>query len=268
MNKWIKRTLIVLAVAVGLLFAVPAALIITDAAFGPDTVDFANTTFTDANGRELLGYLAEPEGEGPHPAVLLLHEWWGLNEGMTVLADALAAEGYIVFAPDAYRGRVTAQIPRALFLRLSTPEEQVKADLDAALAYLLSQPDVDPARVASVGYCFGGGHSLLLSLRHPDAIPVTVVYYGDVTGDAAVLAPLANSRGVLGIFGEEDQQIPVAEVAAFETTLNELDVSNEVTIYPGVGHAFLNEDNYDQPGPAGEAWRQTLDFLAQRLNAR
>ena len=87
-------------------------------------------------------------------------------------------------------------------------------------------------------------------------------------GDPATLAPLANSRGVLGIFGENDQQIPVAEVAVFEQALTSLGIPNEVTIYPGVGHAFLNAENYDQAGPGGEAWQQTLDFLAQNLNAQ
>lgn len=268
MNNWIKRILIIALVGLALLIAVPAAIIVADATFGPETADYANTTFSDADGNELLGYLAEPDGPGPHPAVLMLHEWWGLNEDITLIADALAAEGYVVFVPDAYRGRVTSQIPRALYLRLGTPEEQVKADLDAALAHLLARPNVDAERVASLGFCFGGGHSLLLSLRHPETLPVTVVYYGDVIGDPALLEPLANSQGVLGIFGEEDAQIPVAEVLAFESALNSLDIPNEITIYPGVGHAFLNEENFDQPGAAGEAWQQTLDFLARNVKDR
>lgn len=265
MNKWGKRILIGLLSAVGLLLVIPTAIILFDAAFGPDTADVANTTYTDADGRELLGYLAEPEGPGPHPAVLLLHEWWGLNEGITVLADALAAEGYVVFAPDAYRGRVTEQIPRALYLRLATPEEQVKADLDSALAHLVSLPNVDVERVAGMGFCFGGGHSLMLGLRHPENIALTILYYGDVITETDLLEPLVNSQGVLGIFGEEDQQISVEDVLEFESALNTLDIPNEITIYPGVGHAFITEENFDQPGAAGEAWQQTIDFLARKF---
>lgn len=266
MNNRFKRILLIALAVLALAVAIPVGIVAVDAAFGLDTADYANTTFTDAGGNELLGYLAEPDGPGPHPAVLMLHEWWGLNEEITVLAEALAAEGYVVFVPDAYRGRVTSQIPRALYLRLGTPEEQVKADLDAALEYLISRPNVDSERVASLGFCFGGGHSLLLSLRHPETIPVTVIYYGDVIGDPAVLEPLANSRGVLGIFGEEDAQISVAEVLAFESALNAIGIPNDITVYPGVGHAFLTEENYDQPGLASDAWRQTLDFLAKNLN--
>ncbi|MBE2223341.1 MAG: dienelactone hydrolase family protein, partial [Anaerolineae bacterium] len=89
-----------------------AGIIIFDSLFGTNTAEFTNVTYTDQDGTELIGYLAQPEGEGPFPGVLLIHEWWGLNEGMTILADALAAEGYVVLAPDAYRGNVTAAFPR------------------------------------------------------------------------------------------------------------------------------------------------------------
>ena len=265
MNRWGRRLLIGLLILLALIVLIPLGLFAFDAMAGPRTADVANTTFVDDRGETLLGYLAQPEGAGPHPGVLLLHEWWGLDEGITVLADALAQEGYVVFAPDAYRGRVASQIPRALYLRLTTPEEQVTADLDAALAHLLALPGVDAERIASLGFCFGGGHSLLLSLRQPEKIPLTILYYGDVVTDANQLEPLLNSQGVLGIFGEEDRQIAVADVLAFEAALNTLAIPNQITIYPGVGHAFLNEENFDQPGPAGEAWQQTVAFLARNF---
>lgn len=265
MGKWIKRILLGLLALVVITVLAVAVIFAFDALFGPKTTDVANTTYTDGSGNELLGYLAKPEGEGPHPAVLMIHEWWGLDEGITELAEALAKEGYVVFAPDAYRGKVTSVVPRALYLRLSTPQEQISADLDAALDYLLSLPGVDPARVATLGYCFGGGQSLLLSLANPDQVPVTVLYYGDVVTDPAELAKLANSDGVLGIFGEEDAQIPVENALAFRAALEAAGIPHEVTVYPGVGHAFITEDNYDDPGPAGEAWQQAVNFLDQRL---
>jgi carboxymethylenebutenolidase len=261
MGKWIKRILLGLLALVGLVVLVIAGLFVFDSLFGPKTADVANATYTDASGRELLGYLAEPEGPGPHPSVLLIHEWWGLNEGITILADALAEQGYLVFAPDAYRGRASSQIPRALYLRLSTPETQVKADLDAALDHLFSLPGTDASRVATMGFCFGGGHSLMLGLRSTENIPLTIVYYGDVITDANLLEPLMDSQGVLGVFAEEDQQIFVEDVLEFESALNTLDIPNEITIYPGVGHAFITEENFDQPGTAGEAWQQAIDFL-------
>lgn len=264
---WIKRIGIGLLALVLLVVVLFAGTILFDSLFGSDTADYANVTYRDASGQELLGYLARPESPGPHPAVLLIHEWWGLNEGMTVLADALAEEGYVVFAPDGYRGNVTAAFPRALWLRLTTPTEQVEADMDSALAYLRGLEDVDKQRVASMGFCFGGGHSLQLGLRQSENLALTIIYYGAVVTDPTLLAPLTDGQPVLGIFAEEDNTIFPQEVLEFEAALNSLDIENEITIYPGVGHAFVTEENYNEPGPAGDAWAQTLAFLEKNLKS-
>lgn len=263
--KWLKRILGGLLGLLLLIVIVFVGIIAFDAAFGTDTAEFTNTTYVGSDGQELIGYLAEPEGEGPHPAVLLIHEWWGLNEGMIVLADALAAEGYVVLAPDAYRGQVTAQFPRALWLRLTTPEEQVFDDVDAALAYLMSLDNVDTTRLASMGFCFGGGHSLQLGMRQSEDLALTIIYYGAVVTDPELLRPLTDGQPVLGVFGGEDRSIAVDDVLEFETALNTLDIPNEITIYEGVGHAFLTEENYNQPGAAMDAWQQTLRFLNENL---
>lgn len=262
---WIKRIGLAILGFLLLLIILFAGFIIYDSLFGSDTADFTNVQYTNEQGQELLGYLATPEGPGPHPGVLLIHEWWGLNEGMTILADALAEEGYVVFAPDGYRGQVTSAIPRALYLRLSIPTEQVEADMDSALAYLRSLDQVDNARVASMGFCFGGGHSLQLGLRQSENLAMTIMYYGAVVTEPDLLRPLTDGQPVLGIFAEEDNTIFPEEVMEFEAALNSLDIQNEITIYPGVGHAFLTEENYDEPGPAGDAWSQTLRFLQDNL---
>jgi carboxymethylenebutenolidase len=93
------------------------------------------------------------------------------------------------------------------------------------------------------------------------------MYYGAVVTEPDLLRPLTEAQPVLGIFAEEDNTIFPAEVLEFEAALNSLDIENEITIYPGVGHAFLNEENYNQPGPAREAWQQTLAFLEKNLMA-
>jgi carboxymethylenebutenolidase len=263
--KWLKRILAGILALILLIVLVFAGIIVFDAAFGPDTADYTNVSYSDSDGTELFGDLAQPEGEGPYPAVLLIHEWWGLNEGITILADALAAEGYVVLAPDAYRGRVTAQFPRAIFLRLSTPEEQVFNDIDASLAYLMSLDNVDTEQIASMGFCFGGGHSLQLGMRQSENLALTVMYYGAVVTEPDLLRPLTDGQPVLGVFGEDDASIPVEGVLEFEAALNSLDIPNEITIYEGVGHAFLNEDNYNEPGTAMEAWQQTLRFLEENF---
>jgi carboxymethylenebutenolidase len=260
--KWIKRVLMVGTAVLILLLLLAAGSVVVSSWLDADSSEHSNVFFTDAEGHELHGYLARPEGEGPFPAVLLIHEWWGFNEGMTVLADALAAEGYLVLAADAYRGEVTNNLFRALYLRLSTPEEQVFNDVDAALAYLLAQPEADPERVASMGFCFGGGHSLQLGMRQSENVALTILYYGAVVTEPELLRPLTEGQGVLGVFGADDRSIPLADVLEFEAALNSLDIANQITIYEGVGHAFLTEENYNQPGAAGDAWQETLTFLA------
>jgi carboxymethylenebutenolidase len=180
------------------------------------------------------------------------------------LAKATAEQGYIVFVPDAYRGKLATQVPFALYLRLSTPEAEIQADLDAGLDYLRGLADVDAARVATLGFCFGGEQSLQMSLRRPDDLAATVLLYGSLVTEASQLGPLRD-QPLLGIFGATDGQIPVSEVRAFETALNSLNAPATITIYEGVGHAFVTETNYNQPGAAGEAWQQISDFLALYL---
>ncbi|MBK8988331.1 MAG: dienelactone hydrolase family protein [Chloroflexi bacterium] len=262
--KWIKRIAATLAVLLLLFILVIGGVMLFDVLAGSQTADFSNIAYSGADDTKLLGYLAQPPGEGPFPAVLMLHEWWGLNDGITQLADALAAEGYVVLVPDAYRGNLAEQVPGALFLRLTTPTEEIHADLDAGLAYLRALPGVDPARVAALGFCFGGEQSLQISLRQPENLAATIVLYGSLETDPAALQPIA-SQPLLGIFGAEDAQIPLSEVDAFAAALDSLGAPANITVYQGVGHAFVTEDNYNQPGAAGDAWRQMKQFLAQNL---
>lgn len=263
--KWVKRIVLWVVGVVVLLLVLVVGTAVFDAVTGEGTADNVNVAYGMADGEVLPGYLAVPDEPGEYPAVLLIHEWWGLNHGMTVLADALAEEGYVVFAPDVYRGNLAETVPYALYLRLTTEDEQVYGDVDMALTWLREREDVDAERVASMGFCFGGGHSLQLGMRQSENLALTIMYYGAVVTEPALLRPLVDGQPVLGIFGEDDQSIPTQEVLEFEAALNSLNIENEITIYPGVGHAFLNEGNYEGDGPAGDAWQQTLLFLEDNL---
>lgn len=260
--KWIGGGILILILIAALALGGPAALEIIR---GTNSSGNANVTYTAADGTQLNGYLAEPAGDGPFPAVLLIHEWWGLNQDITEIADELAAEGYVVLAPDALRGQLTDQIARAIAINSSTPQEQVDSDLDDALAYLMSIPIVDPSRVAAWGFCFGGRNAFYLGTRHPDLAAVVDFYGGgvDVSGPddlGAMTGPF------LGIFGETDASIPLEEVDALEAALVEAGITHEITVYPGVGHAFLNSENLTNTNePAGQAWTQTLTFLDTNL---
>lgn len=262
---WIKRIVLVVVGLVGLLILILAGFILFDAATGTSSTELTNVTYQGFDGETLHGYLAVPEGPGPHPAILLIHEWWGLNEGITVLADALAREGYVVLAADAYRGNLTEQVPRALWLRVTTPPQQIFDDVDAALDHLLTLDSVNAEAVASMGFCFGGGQSLQLGMRQSEKLSATIMYYGAVVTELEILQASIPAGPVLGIFAEEDQQILPADVLEFEANLNTLAIENEITIYAGVGHGFLNEDNYNEPGTPMDAWQQTLRFLQETL---
>lgn len=262
---WARRVVLTILAVALIAVIVVAGFIAYDATFGETSTGVANVTYSGSGEMTLHGYLVEPAAAGPQAAVLLIHEWWGLNEDIVRLADALAAEGYVVLAPDAYRGKVTSQVPRALWLRLTTPQEQIAADLNSALTYLRNLESVDASRVAVWGFCFGGDQALQLALRRPEQVSATIIYYGSLVTEEEALRPLTAAQPVLGIFGAEDAQIPVSEVRAFETALNNLGVENEITVYEGVGHAFLGSENYQEPGPPVEAWQQTIAFLNDNL---
>ncbi len=215
-------------------------------------------------GPDVGVYLARPDSPGPHPTVIMIHEFWGLQSSIQGKADALAAEGYVVVAPDTMRGNSTSWLPRAIFQTITTPVDDVNTDLDAVYAWLLTQPDVNPDRILVMGFCYGGTKSLTYSL-HNDRLAGTAVFYGG--GPITDPVQLARLPGpLLGIFGEVDTSIPLDEVAAFDAGLTEAGIPHEITIYPGVGHAFVADIATIQAGgPAGEAWAQFLQFLRDNL---
>jgi carboxymethylenebutenolidase len=224
-----------------------------------------NVTYPAGDGTELAGYLATPEGEGPHPAVLMVHEWWGLNRDIQLLADALAAEGFIVLAPDLLRGSVAKRVPGALAQMRRIPEEQKRADLDAAFAYLSSHEAVDPERIASTGFCFGGTQSMHLGTRNPNLAAVVTYYGSGPIQEPDALGVMDRNEPVLGVFGEEDNQIPLDEVEGFRAALAARGIEHTVEIYPDVGHAFIDAENYNRGGTPQEAWDQMVSFLRTAL---
>jgi len=200
----------------------------------------------------------------PLPGVIVIHEWWGLNENIKAMTRRLAGEGYVALAVDLYGG-ATAQTPeaaQALMAALLAEPEAARRNLGQAYDYL--EKYALAPRVASIGWCLGGGWSLQTALLYPDTLDAMVMYYGQVLTDRERLATL--SMPVLGFFGAEDESIPVAEVQAFRSTLNELGKNAEVLIVPRVDHAFANPSggNYNAQA-ANEAWDTTLKFLERHL---
>lgn len=264
--KIVKRILLVLLGIVFVLVLGIAGLIGSDALFsGRSAAQFTNVTYTGANNVPLRAYIAKPNSAGPHPAMLMIHEFYGLNADIVAKANKLAAEGYVVLAVDAYRNATTESVVRAIYLVSSTPGEQIQADLDAGYKYLAAQPEVDPKRIGVMGFCFGGGHSLRQGIANPN-YAATVVFYGSLVTNANDLGALKGP--VLGIFGEQDRAPSPEQAGAFKTALETKGIKNQVTVYSGVGHAFLNSENISQAGPAGTAWKELLAFLELNLKKK
>jgi carboxymethylenebutenolidase len=252
--------IVLVALVIFLVGSVPV-----DYAMGGDRVmSLANTVILGADGEpDVLAYVAKPEGDGPFPTVIMIHEFYGLNESIIGKAEGLADEGYYVVAPDTFRGSTTSWIPRAIYQVISTKQEDVNADLDSVFAWLESQPEVVNDRIAISGFCYGGRASLLYSLHNND-LAATVVFYGSPETDPEVLMNLPGP--LLGIFGGADQSISQEDVQAFENGLQAADVPHEITVYDGQPHAFVTDiESIRAGGVQGRAWEQMLGFLEENL---
>jgi carboxymethylenebutenolidase len=213
-----------------------------------------------------VGYIAVPEGEGPFPAIILIHEWNGLVERIKQVADALADEGYVALAADLYHGQTGANRAENMALMgaaQSDPDAMI-ANLDAATEWLKARPDVT-GRIGSVGWCFGGGVALSFGL---DGIEheATAIFYGRLIDDPERLASL--SHEVYGTFGELDSGIPESQVNAFAQALEEAGIENDIHVYAGVGHGFwlwVERDPEAATEPATDAWRRLQDYFARTL---
>lgn len=203
------------------------------------------------------------------PAVIMIHENKGLNDNIKKMANLLARNGYVVLAVDLFKGEVTTDRNRSSELSQYVRDNQdiATANLKSAVKYLSSLPNVNPEKIVSLGWCFGGGQSLQLALNSQDhPVAATIIYYGRLLTDNASLAKI--KWPVLGIFGDQDKSISVDSVKAFEMALNSNGIPNEIYIYKGVGHAFANPsgENY-APKETRDAWQKTLAFLEKHVGS-
>ena len=226
-------------------------------------------------GGNTSGYLVYPNqnqsGEKVKlPAVVMIHENKGLNDYIKESANLLAKNGYVVLAVDLFNGEVvtdnqerSGQLTGAIRENPGIAIENMKA----AVNYLRSLDNVEPSKIASLGWCFGGQQSLQLAINSKDdPLAATVIYYGRLTNDSQAISNITSP--VLGIFGGKDQSISVDSVMQFQKALNDTGITNEIYVYPNVGHAFANpsNDNY-APTETADAWKKTLDFLNRNLQS-
>jgi carboxymethylenebutenolidase len=208
--------------------------------------------------------LYTPPGKGPFPAIVVIHEWWGLNDWVKEQASKLADQGYEALAIDLYRGKVATTPDMAHEIMRGVPEDRAKRDLHAAVEFLKSQPNVKKDRIGSIGWCMGGGYSLDVALQEPD-LAATVINYGHLATDTEALKRI--NAPILGLFGAQDHGITPEDVKKFGATMDQLGKKIDIKIYDDAGHGFENPNNKDgyRAADTADAWQRTVDFLAKTL---
>ncbi len=210
------------------------------------------------------GILYTPAGKGPFPGIIVIHEYWGLNDWVKEQAAKLADQGYAALAIDLYRGKVGTTPEEAHEIMRGVPEDRAKRDLRAAFGFLASQPKVKKNRIAAIGWCMGGGYSLEVALEEP-TLAADVINYGHLATDPEALEKI--NAPILGLFGGQDKGITPDDVHKFESLMKRLGKVIEVKIYDDAGHAFENPNNRTgyRAEDAADAWQRTLAFLADNL---
>jgi carboxymethylenebutenolidase len=210
------------------------------------------------------GILYTPAGKGPFPAIIVIHEYWGLNDWVKEQASKLSDQGYEALAIDLYRGKVATTPDLAHELMRGVPEDRAKRDLHAAFEFLQAQPNVKKDRIGAIGWCMGGGYALDVALQEP-TLAADVINYGHLVTDPAELKNI--NAPILGSFGGQDQGITPDDVHKFEAAMKQLGKKVEIKIYDDAGHAFENPNNKTgyRPADAADAWKRTVNFLAENL---
>lgn len=227
-------------------------------------VDTAKITYTYGRTGRGEGYLARPVGsDSAIPGLIVIHEWWGLNDNMRAMARRVAGEGYMALAVDLYENRV-ASTPDNAKVYMQEAMQNVPKGLNTIEGAISELKSRGATKIGVIGWCFGGGWALRTAVNFPQDIDAAVIYYGQLETDPAMLKKL--DMPLLGVFGGKDQGIPVEQVKRFEAVLDSLGTDATIHIYPEANHAFANPsgERYDAEA-AKDAWGKTTAFLAEHL---
>jgi carboxymethylenebutenolidase len=220
-----------------------------------------------ASGSETVsGYLAAPEAPGPHPALIVIHDDWGLTDWVKGQTRKLAAQGYVALAVDLYRGQVAYDPSLAYELMASTPPDRALQDMRAAIHFLTARPDVNKEKIGTIGWSMGGKWALRLAVHDP-LLGACVLNYGSMPTDPIEIQSI--HAPVLGIFGADDRTIAADDVYAFENAMESAHKSIAVKIYHGAGHGFEDSGNKlgYREGASDDAWQRTVAFLDRHLKS-
>lgn len=218
-------------------------------------------------GNGASGYLSVPPAPGRKPALIVVQEWWGVDDWIREQTDRFAQQGYVALAVDLYRGRSAKSPDEAHELMRGMPEDRAMADLEAGIDYLSSRPDVDPERIGVIGWCMGGGYALALATADP-RVKATAINYGRLVTEFDTVAKIQGP--VLGNFGSADRGIPADDVKAFGGLLTSAGKLGDIKIYEGAGHAFMNPNNTEgyNAEAARDAWGRIDRFFDRTLRAK
>ena len=221
--------------------------------------------YGEGRKNNLVGFLAMPrDAAEPLPGIIVIHEWWGLNDQIKTMARRLAGEGYVALAVDLYGGATATTPDKAQSLMTAVLDDPESARKNLRQAYDYLEKYALAPRIGSIGWDSGGSWALQTALLYPDQLDALVMYYGQVAVDREQLGKLR--LPILGFFGSEDKSIPVHDVQNFRATLNELGKNAEVLIMIGANHGFANPNGSDyNERSAAEAWAKTLEFLKHNL---
>ncbi len=243
-----------------LLFVILFALTLTAFAADGKSVSYKS------GDENVQGVLYAPSGNGPFPALIVIHEWWGLNDWVKEQASKLADQGYVTLAIDLYRGKVATTPDMAHEIMRGVSDDRAARDLHAAVEFLAAQSNVSKNKIGVIGWCMGGGYALNAAL-HESTLKAAVINYGHLATDPAQLASI--NAAILGIFGGKDRGIPVDDINKFADALKKAGKKVEIKIYPDAGHAFENPNNKEgyRADDAADAWKRTVAFLAAELKS-
>jgi carboxymethylenebutenolidase len=225
-----------------------------------EMVEFAS------NGGTGQGYLAVPSS-GSGPGVVVIQEWWGLNDQIKQVCDRFADEGFVALAPDLYRGKKTTEQDEAGQLMMALNIEQAAKDMAGAVDCLTGHDAVSGSGVGVTGFCMGGGLALWLATLRPEDVKAVVPYYGVIPWPAAQPDYARLQAAVQGHYAENDDFASPESARKLEEELRGLGKRVELFIYPGVEHGFTNHHRPDvfHEEHSDTAWRRTVEFFNRHL---
>ncbi len=210
----------------------------------------------DVAGKPANGYLSSPDQRGA-PGVLVLHAWWGLNQFFRNLADRLANEGFVAFAPDLNEGRVAKTVEDAKQIMSELSFERKRAVASALVDFMRAQPEVRSEPLSVIGFSMGAAWALELAGERPDDIGKVVLFYGVSDADFTQV-----KAEFIGHFSDVDEWEPLDGIRAMERDMRSAGLNPNFYIYPNMSHWFFEEDRPEfDPQAAETAWRRTLEFL-------